>query len=519
MRPQTAGTPVAPSIAAGGRIGRRGRLLLVAGVVVIVARVWARILLNYFRADDFLHLYRLVNFGPRDMILDPFGGHMLIVRNLVMASSFTLFGLHPLPYFAGVLMTHVANAVLVFLLAERATEDPRLAFLGAILFGVAPTHAEALGWYSVYGYVLSCFFTLLALWVLVSSRTDHRPLTFRRALGVAVLTLAASQSFGTGAGVALALPVAALVLRPATMRRPAALAVLCAVPVAVVLAARFLFFRASPLNPDPALPVALFESYFHDLRHIVPMIGHLAWLGATTLLVGAAYPIAHYPDATSTAVLLCLALGSAVFVLRSDRDGRRIMLGLLCVFLATCGAIALGRATISHLARVGGVLEGVRMSPRYYYQIDAIGAVMVTLILREVTRGWADGTTRTALVTGWTVAALTTWTWRTPPVDHYTSQRELVARAERTITEEIARHPSGSVACLSLDSRDDALIVAPKSVFPGYAALFMLLYPTDEADGRWVHFVTSDPTALEARAGGGRIASLLLPAGACPPPP
>jgi hypothetical protein len=249
------------------------------------------------------------------------------------------------------------------------------------------------------------------------------------------------------------------------------------------------------------------------------MIGHLAGLGVTTLLLGAGYPIAHYPDATSTAVLICLALGSVVFALRSDADGRRIMLGLLCFFLATCGAIALGRATISHLVRVGGVLEGVRMSPRYYYQIDAIGAVMVTLILREMTRGRADRTVRTAMVAAWTVAALGAWTWRTPPVDHYTSQRELVARAGKTIAEEIARHPPGSVACLSLDQRDDALFPTTKSVFPGYAALFMLLHPTNEVDGRRVYFVTSDPTALEARAGGGRIASLLLPAGACPPPP
>lgn len=499
--------------------GRRARMLLLIGAIAIATRVWGRILLNYFRADDFLHLYYLVNLGPLDMILNPFGGHMLIVRNLVMASSFAVFGLHPLPYFAVVLATHVANTVLVFLLVERTAGDARLAFLAAVLFAVAPTHAAALGWYSVYGYVLSCFFTLLTLWVLVPSPADSGPLTVRRALCAAVLMLAASQSFGTGAGVALALPAAALLLRPATIRRPATLAVLCLVPVIVVLAARFLFLRLSPLNPNPGLTVALIESYFRDIAHVVPMIGHLAALGATTLLLGSGYPTMRYPDLASSTVVVALAAGALVFALRSDGHRRRSMLGLLCLFLATCGAISLGRATIAHLVRAGGVLDGVRMSPRYYYQIHAIGAVMIALVLREVTRGWAERTVRTAIVAGGTVAALAAWTWRTPPVDHYTSQRDLVALARRTIADEIARQPPGSVVCLSLEQREDNLLVATKSAFPGYAALFMLLHPTDTVDGRRVYFVTADPTALEAAAGGGRIASLLLPAGTCPPPP
>jgi hypothetical protein len=216
MQPAAAGTATEFP-----RSGRRGRMLLVVAVIVIVARVWARILLNYFRADDFLHLYRLVNLGPRDMILAPFGGHMLIVRNLVMASSFTLFGLHPLPYFAGVLLTHVANSVLVFLLAERVAEDARLASLGAILFGIAPTHTQTLGWYSVYGHVLSCFFMLLALWVLVSSRTDRRPLTLRQSLSVAVLALAASQSFGTVRRPGRRRPRRAVPVLPRVPRQPA----------------------------------------------------------------------------------------------------------------------------------------------------------------------------------------------------------------------------------------------------------------------------------------------------------
>jgi hypothetical protein len=45
----------------------------------------------------------------------------------------------------------------------------------------------------------------------------------------------------------------------------------------------------------------------------------------------------------------------------------------------------------------------------------------------------------------------------------------------------------------------------------------MLYHRDDDLEGRRVYFVSSDPSVLALREQGGRLRSLLLPAGSCPP--
>ena len=53
--------------------------------------------------------------------------------------------------------------------------------------------------------------------------------------------------------------------------------------------------------------------------------------------------------------------------------------------------------------------------------------------------------------------------------------------------------------------------------FPGSIGVFMLYHRDDDLEGRRVYFVSSDPSVLALREQGGRLRSLLLPAGSCPP--
>lgn len=496
---------------------RHLRVLFGTSAVLIAAGVWgARILRTYFTGDDFLHLYQLQNVGFREMILAPFGGHMLIASKAIMASTFHVFGFESLPFFAGVLLTHLVNTALVFVLGYRVSEDMLLAFLAAVLFAVSPMHGETLAWYSVYGHVLACFCTLLMLVVLVPRPGDRSPLTRAQAVFVAAVMAIASQCFGAGTAVALATPLVAILLRPATLRRPMAMAILLAVPVCVVLTARILFFRASPLTANPGLDAAVFMAFARDLHFVLPMLGHLMALGLVSLLLGSAYPVRAYPDATAAVVLAAFVVATAVLFVRATGERRRVALALLMLVVVTCGAIAAGRATISELARPTGYLGSVRESGRYYYQVQALMAVLLCGVLREVTRGRLEHVVRAPLAAIWTIGALSAWVVRSPVPDPHAATRDLVRVARDTIAQEIARQPAGEVACLTLDGRADSFLPVSKSSFPGYAGLFMLLYPRNIVGERHVYFVTADPVALEATKTGGRIASLLVPVGTCP---
>jgi len=82
---------------------------LVAALGALLAA--APVLRVYFHDDDFLHLFQIANFGPREFITAPNAGHMYLVRNSIFFLNFRAFGMHAGAYLAGVVATHVANAL------------------------------------------------------------------------------------------------------------------------------------------------------------------------------------------------------------------------------------------------------------------------------------------------------------------------------------------------------------------------------------------------------------------------
>src|SRR5262249_60881336 len=98
-----------------------------------------------------------------------------------------------------------------------------------------------------------------------------------------------------------------------------------------------------------------------------------------------------------------------------------------------------------------------------------------------------------------------------PLVNAYDPQRAAVASLRDAMIAQIHDQPPGSVVCLTNQPLQIAMF------FPGTVGLFMLFEPGNVVDGRRVYFVSSDPKLLAQREAGGRLASLLLPAGACPP--
>jgi len=151
-------------------------LAAIAACAAILANVW--ILGQFFFADDFANLVEVANFGPGDFIIAPAGGgHMSMLRNVMLYLSFRAFGMDATGYFAIVLVTHVVNVLLLFAVARRLTGSAMLAGFGAVLFAISPTNGGTLGWYAVYGHALSttCLLAALLLLVDVNDQAAVRP--------------------------------------------------------------------------------------------------------------------------------------------------------------------------------------------------------------------------------------------------------------------------------------------------------------------------------------------------------
>ena len=86
-------------------------------MATLAALVAAAPVLRVYFHDDLLHLLQIANFGPLEFITTPNAGHMYLVRNSVFLLNFRVCVMHAGAYLAGLVATHVANVVLLFLLS------------------------------------------------------------------------------------------------------------------------------------------------------------------------------------------------------------------------------------------------------------------------------------------------------------------------------------------------------------------------------------------------------------------
>jgi tetratricopeptide (TPR) repeat protein len=150
--------------------------LLWAAVAVGAALViYARALSRGFIWDDPLVLQQLRAIQSlRDLLLPPPIIPKFYFRPLVFASYLfdrALGGETPFWFHASVLVFHVINVVLVFVLARRLlAEEPLIAAGGALLFAVFPTHVESVAWMAGRSDVIVCTFVLLTILLFLDRR-------------------------------------------------------------------------------------------------------------------------------------------------------------------------------------------------------------------------------------------------------------------------------------------------------------------------------------------------------------
>jgi hypothetical protein len=483
-------------------------LALLPGLAAALA-AWP-ILENGFVGDDFGYLLELVTVGPRDLLTAPFGGHMLFVRNLAFYLCFLAFGMEPTGYFVVALVTHVAVSLLVGTLARRLTGDALVSCLAGVLFAVAPANHGTLGWYSVYGHALAAAAVLLGLLVVAPSPGDDAALSPRAAGVAAAAMLVASQSFGTGAAVAMVFPAVAVLLRPGTLRAPASRAILAAVPVLVLLAWMLMTGLRTRLNPAGIESTRAMALLATDYPRIGLVAMHLLAMGLDGLLLGLPFPSTDYGNALSVVSVVLFGAAVSATLARGSAPTRRMMLACLLMAGICYLVVSAGRASLYVALAKDDLLSALEQGTRYHYLAQSVLALAVALILAELGRHvpWSAGP-HAALVGAWTVWALAGPLLFDPHVPRL--EEKSVPRIRARLEQAIRSRPVGSTVCLPVE---------PAAIawdFPGTLGVFMLYYPTNDFEGRRVRFVSSNPRVLALREVSGRMRELLLPEGTCPP--
>ncbi|NRA08581.1 MAG: hypothetical protein HRU02_10510 [Myxococcales bacterium] len=495
-------------------------------VVLAGVAQYATVHHGYFKFDDFLHLFQIVNHGFLEFLITPHGGHLLLSSNFVFYVCYRAFGLNATAYMWVALLTHLLNVWLLYRAIHYLTGRPLIAAFGASLWGIAPMAHGSVSWFSAYGHVLA---TTGVAWLLFDiarlSRRGGALSTWVQVRWYCVILLTAN-SFGVGLGAAGAFPFVLYLLRPAApdrMRVALRFASLFFVlPVIYVLQHRIYqeFVGIEIVSPFPVLsPAAITAS--------ISMLVDLLAIGTTTLIAGPLLATNGGPVAVGPLAGLSLetlrelshivggiVAASLLFVFfRSEGPTRAKLLGLALLAGGTYGMIALGRAPMSLL--MGYDESWMAATPRYHYLAPMVlSAFLCTALASAIgQRSWSPAW-GAALVLAWaasmtplSVAAALSFA----PYDlAFRKEHERImswiegAASSRPVGANIylKNHPVPSIG----------LGIVPATEFPHTAGLFVITYPSLEVDGRRVFFIESDSSVLAAarRREGSPIARLLV---------
>lgn len=529
-----------------GRLAvRAGRRELWLGVVPVAAAalVYASIVDYSPVADHYLHLYNAINDGFARFLVRPHARHVLVTWRAVFYAFHQLFGLHAELWFLAVLLTHLANVFLLFLVIRLFTGRPRLAAAGAALWGVSPVHLEAVGWLSTYGPVLVA--TCL-LWILFDigriQRGDLR-LTTGTLIRWALLLLAASTSFGIGLGPAMVSAGFVPLLLPRVEKRARVALVFASMLLVVPLVFASLHGLHARLSAPPELAGAGATSGIPMLELVLSSLSPARWsailsiflglfaYGVSSLLLGpfiASLPTGATPGVfpiplegmmtlrhalqVSHGLGALFLLGWLGALLAAPPVRRRQLLALALIAASAYGVIAIGVAPNLGLLRMS--LEWLVLQPRYQY-VGALAICIGLCLMLDLAAPRRRFVRRVggAIFAGWIAFTLpfsmqsSAAFGRSEPRD----RGDELARTAARIQELVDRRPEGTAVYIV--NRP----FAPTHVwrirgFPGWAGVFVVAFPENVVDGRRVFFVESDPKALEqARSRPGtRIAELLL---------
>lgn len=483
----------------------RTATLSLAALTGAIAATYGAILGSYFYGDDFLNLQLIVDTPLGFYLLQPFGGHVLLVRGFVFWLTHLVAGTHAAVYFATVLLVHVLNAALLWGALRRLVAPP-VALLATMLWAVAPVHEGSLGWYAAFGHPLSTV-PMVGVLLMLARRPGGAPLSPREAGGIAGLLLLASWSFGVGIGFTLVFPAALLALVGWRGVSPRARWIVLAVPIVTIasyLALHAVYDRA--YSQDSRSGLAALVSGLRFWWVPPQMLGHLLLVGPAAMVGGLAPSTWGYPSLPVVVVgagfwvLVCSALVTAEPVMR------RWLVAVLVLAVGGYGMIAAGRAVLLGILTALPALgagEG-----RYHYAPLLFLAVAFGLALEIHRRGLGVGSARIlwGLGGGWAVSAMVVARLGGWHVNQHEDARRMTTAARAELAEAIAR-ASPDVPIL-LPNRPFPAAAAASGYFAGLAGVYVIFFPEDPAHP--VRFVEPDAGRRARVLAGSRLAHVLV---------
>jgi hypothetical protein len=146
------------------------RLPIVLLVVALAAgfAAQARTLSFYYFQDDYVPYGEIVTHGARTYIWNLTTAQDLtpnwrVLPGLLYLANEKLFGMDPVPARIALLAFHLGTAAVVYRIVWRASSNAWAAFTAAVVFGLHPTYAGALGQIAVAPHIMAAFFLISTL--------------------------------------------------------------------------------------------------------------------------------------------------------------------------------------------------------------------------------------------------------------------------------------------------------------------------------------------------------------------
>ena len=479
--------------------------------LLAAAAVWAPIRDNYFWNDDFVHLYDIATRTLWSFSSELFIGQFYLVRNLVFAALFHVFGPDPRAYFWTMLLTHLVNVLLLGRAIRGFTGDLVLACVGAALWGTCPVLEGALGWYSAYGQVLLTTLVLAVLAALGTTVARGQILEPRRALWWGALLAVGATCYTAGLAICAAFPLTVRLALPETQRARRSIGIL--ILTALAIFAVYAVLRAQSSDADVPFREALTgRATVAALPGAVVLGMHLLAFGACTLVLGFLGLDRGYPSPLGVAAAAVVA---GVLVLGWSRSGpvvRRQLLGLGLLLAAVDGMTAVGRASLFAFYREP-VLTAA-LAPRYQYLPLALLTLLLSIALASLaTRSQPARRAVYATAALWALARTVVLVARPVHIDHHDWERAETERVVGTVRKAVAASPPGAVVRIENQTFLPAQFILHflPGRLPGWAGIFVTVFPDNTVDGRPVRFVVSADDWRRAQERGGRVAALVEP--------
>ena len=128
----------------------------------------ARTLTFYFFQDDYVPFGEIAKTGTweylwRLVLARDLTPNWRVIPGVMYLASYKLFGMSPLPMHIAMLLLHLGTVALIYRIVARSTGYAWAAFVAALIFGVHPAYAGALGQVAVAPHIASAFFLAATL--------------------------------------------------------------------------------------------------------------------------------------------------------------------------------------------------------------------------------------------------------------------------------------------------------------------------------------------------------------------